>query len=148
MRLILLLLSGLSFLAGGLIFFSAQSAIHEIEAFILFLIAAVFVVGFTIVDAIVAAREKIGKTLQSSFSAMRAQSGSAEVTSVANEQPGSAAAKHEEYARTLLAQARQLSKDGQGEVAITSLRELISRYPETTAAAKARQTLKKNGISV
>ena len=52
MRIFLLILCLLSGLAGLLIFAAAKSAIHEIEAFVLFLIAAVFLVGAAIVDAI------------------------------------------------------------------------------------------------
>ena len=37
---------------GIMIFASAKSAIHEIEAFLLFLIGAVFLVGAAIVEAI------------------------------------------------------------------------------------------------
>jgi hypothetical protein len=52
MRVFLFILCGLSFLAGVMIFVNAQSATHEIEAFLLFLIAAVFLVGAAIVGAI------------------------------------------------------------------------------------------------
>jgi hypothetical protein len=52
MRIFLLILCVLSFLAGLMIFAKAKSATHEIEAFLLFLIAAVFLIGAAIVDAI------------------------------------------------------------------------------------------------
>jgi hypothetical protein len=52
MRIFLFILCVLSFLAGLMIFSAAKSAIHEIEAFLLFLIGAVFLVGAAIVDAI------------------------------------------------------------------------------------------------
>ena len=45
MRIFLFILCFLSFLVGLMILAGAQSAIHEIEAFLLFLIAAVFLVG-------------------------------------------------------------------------------------------------------
>lgn len=43
MRILLFLLAVLTFLAGAGILAAAKSAIHEIEAFILFLISAVFI---------------------------------------------------------------------------------------------------------
>ena len=52
MRVFLFILCILSFLAGVMIFPVAKSAIHEIEAFLLFLIGAVFLVGAAIVEAI------------------------------------------------------------------------------------------------
>jgi hypothetical protein len=52
MRIFLFILCVLSFLAGGTILAGAKSAIHEIEGLVLFLIAAVFLVGAAIVDAI------------------------------------------------------------------------------------------------
>ena len=52
MRVFLFILCILSFLAGVMIFAAAKSAIHEIEAFLLFLIGAVFLVGAAIVKAI------------------------------------------------------------------------------------------------
>ena len=59
MRVILLLFSILSFAGGVLIFVASKSAIHEIEAFLLFLIAAVFLVGFAVVAAINGAEQRI-----------------------------------------------------------------------------------------
>ena len=52
MRIFLFILCFLSFLVGLMILAGAQSAIHEIEAFLLFLIAAVFLVRAAIGDAI------------------------------------------------------------------------------------------------
>ena len=52
MRVFLFILCVLSFVVGGLIFVAAKSAIHEIEASLLFLISAVFLVGAAIVEAI------------------------------------------------------------------------------------------------
>ncbi len=45
-------LGALAILAGVLILFGAKSAVHEIEGFMLFLIAAVLIVGAEIVAAI------------------------------------------------------------------------------------------------
>ena len=57
MRFLLFVLAVLAFLAGGGILAGARSAIHEIEAFVLFLIGAVFISGAGIVDAINALRK-------------------------------------------------------------------------------------------
>jgi len=57
MRILLFILAILAFLAGGSVLAAAQSAIHEIEAFILFLIAAVFFSGAGIVEAVVLLRK-------------------------------------------------------------------------------------------
>ncbi len=57
MRIFLFILCLLSFLVGTMILAGAKSAIHEIEAFLLFLIAAVFLVGAAIVDAIQSQRK-------------------------------------------------------------------------------------------
>lgn len=52
LAILLLICSGISFLWGGSILASAKSAIHEIEAFLMFLISAVFFSGFVITAAI------------------------------------------------------------------------------------------------
>jgi 4-hydroxybenzoate polyprenyltransferase len=52
MRVLLFLLAILALLAGAGILTGAQSAIHEIEAFILFLISAVFMSGAGVVEAV------------------------------------------------------------------------------------------------
>ena len=52
MRIILFVLAILAFITGGSILAVAKSAIHEIEAFVLFLIAAVFLSGAAIVEAV------------------------------------------------------------------------------------------------
>ena len=59
MRVILFVLAGLAFLAGAGIFSVAESAIHEIEAFMLFLISAVFISGAAVVEAIIMISKKI-----------------------------------------------------------------------------------------
>lgn len=52
-----MMIAGVVFsIMGGLMYMTAASAIHEIEAFLLFLIAAVFFVGANIVAAIEAGR--------------------------------------------------------------------------------------------
>lgn len=48
----LVLLSAIVFLCGGAIFSVATSAIHEIEAFLLFIISTLFFVGAAIVRAL------------------------------------------------------------------------------------------------
>jgi hypothetical protein len=57
MRIFLFILFILSLLAGAIILADAKSATNEIEAFLLFLIAAVFLVGAAIVDAIQSQRK-------------------------------------------------------------------------------------------
>jgi len=59
MRVLLFLLSILAFLVGIGILVSAKSAIHEIEAFILFLISAVFISGAGVVEAVNLLRKEI-----------------------------------------------------------------------------------------
>jgi len=49
---ILILVSGACFLAGGFFFVVAKSAIHEIEGLILFLISALCFVGFVVGAAV------------------------------------------------------------------------------------------------
>ena len=52
MSVVLFVFSILAFLAGALIFIAAKSAIHEIEASLLFLISAVLFTGALIAEAI------------------------------------------------------------------------------------------------
>jgi hypothetical protein len=59
MRVFLAVFALLNFAGGGLIIASAQSAIHEIEAFMLFLIGSVLLVGSATVDAIKVACKKL-----------------------------------------------------------------------------------------
>ena len=59
MRIFLFLLSSLSFLAGFGTFATSKSAIHEIEALLLFLISTVFFVGAAVIEAIVRARNTV-----------------------------------------------------------------------------------------
>lgn len=49
---ILILISGAAFLAGGFFFLAAKSAIHEIEGLILLLMSAVCFVGFVVGAAV------------------------------------------------------------------------------------------------
>ena len=52
MRILLFLFATLALLAGAIIFTAAKSAIHEIEAFILFVISAVLISGAGVVEAV------------------------------------------------------------------------------------------------
>lgn len=52
MRILLFILAILAFLVGVSILNAAKSAIHEIEAFILFLMSAVFISGAGVVEAV------------------------------------------------------------------------------------------------
>lgn len=72
MRIVFFLLCILAFLAGAGVQAVAQSAIHEIEAFILYLISAVFFVGAGIVEAVNNARKRLEPTIQSVADTSRA----------------------------------------------------------------------------
>lgn len=58
MRVLLFIAAVLAFLAGVGILVSAKSAVHEIEGFILFLIAAVCLSGAGIIEAVVLMRNE------------------------------------------------------------------------------------------
>ena len=53
MRFMLFLLAALTHLAGIALFSQAKSALHEVEGFVVLLIAAVLLAGATIADEIV-----------------------------------------------------------------------------------------------
>lgn len=59
MRVILLVLAALAFLGGAGILAGAESAIHEIEAFMLFLIFAVFLSGAAVAEQVILVRKKL-----------------------------------------------------------------------------------------
>lgn len=58
MRVLLFVAAVLAFLAGVGILVSAKSAVHEIEGFILFLIAAVCLSGAGVIEAVVLMRKE------------------------------------------------------------------------------------------
>ncbi len=60
MKVVLFVLAILAFLSGFGILASAKSAIHEIEAFVLYIVSAVFFSG----SAIVCAVNRIGEKLE------------------------------------------------------------------------------------
>lgn len=62
MKIFLFVLSVLAFLAGFGILQSSKSAIHEIEAFVLYIVSAVLFSGAAIVGAINRVAEKIDAT--------------------------------------------------------------------------------------
>jgi hypothetical protein len=49
--------------------------------------------------------------------------------------------------KKLFAQARELSQEGKTDLAIAVLREIISKYPNSGAAAQAKRSLQRSGIS-
>ena len=53
MRVIMFVLAVLAFVVGFVILAGAKGAVHEIEAFVLYLIAAVLFSGAAVVDAII-----------------------------------------------------------------------------------------------
>lgn len=61
MKLVLQIITVISILAGLAIFSSANSAIHEIEGFLLFLISAVFLSAIAIISTIEKAANKLRK---------------------------------------------------------------------------------------
>lgn len=62
MKISLLILSILAFIMGFGIFSQAQSAVHEIEAFVLFAVSAILFSGYAIVSAISLLSNKIEKS--------------------------------------------------------------------------------------
>lgn len=50
-------------------------------------------------------------------------------------------------AKKLFAQARELSRDGKTDLAVAVLREIISKYPFSSAAKQAKRSLEKSGLS-
>ena len=63
MQIILFILFSLTFLMGLGIWESAKSAIHEIEAFVMFVVSAVFLSGSAIVGAVNSINETLKKSL-------------------------------------------------------------------------------------
>ncbi len=63
MWIVFFILAILAFAYGASIMAIAESAVHEIEAFILFLIGAVFITGAAVVEAVNVMRKKLGESL-------------------------------------------------------------------------------------
>ena len=59
MKTLLGVLAVLAFLAGVMVWLGARSAIHEIEAFVLFVCSAVFLVGSAIVEVVEQVRDRL-----------------------------------------------------------------------------------------
>jgi hypothetical protein len=59
MRILLFLIAVLAFLSGMGILASAKSAVHEIEGFILFLLAAICLSGDGIIEAVLRLRAEV-----------------------------------------------------------------------------------------
>lgn len=153
-------------LAGMGILVVAKSAIHEIEAFVLFLIAAVLLIGASIVEAINAARLKL-EAMMVAVQRVRTAGPSVpadrlppplpysydrpeQTESISNlpDPPTSFdnddSDFDEESATNMFNAARQLAADNRKDQAVLTLRELIRQYPETQAAEKARRNLQKS----
>ena len=150
----LFLLSVLVFLAGVGILSAAQSAIHEIDAFILFLICAVLLVGAAIVQAINIARKRIESLLNKgvgslappdSAPASQPAVGVIDWEKVAEVQQEQQA---EKSAAQMFAEAKQLAESGQRREAAAVLREIARRFPDTDAARKARRSFEKSGVEL
>ncbi len=161
-------------MAGTGILLAAKSAIHEIEAFVLFLIAAVLLIGAAIVEAINAARAKLEAMMvavQRVRSAVPSspngklppplpysfdRSEPADSISSLPDLPTSFdvddslhddSPDDEQSATNMFDAARQLAADGKKDRAVLTLREIIRLYPETQAAEKARRNLQKSPAS-
>lgn len=173
MRVLLFVLSGMAFVAGFGILGLAKSAIHETEAFLLFLISAVLLSGAAIVEAVVVAQKKFESILRERPASMvpvgnvvTADSGQDFMTTphfpsphqfpeaVPQDLPPQSEfmVEHsdkmdEKSASDIFDQARRLAQSGSREKAIELLRELVHRFPKTVEAEKARKTLEKSGIS-
>jgi hypothetical protein len=167
MRYVLFALSILALLVGSGIFAVAESALHEIEGFLLFLISAILLAGAAIVEAIHSTRKKLESSLlpklQASSAAPQSFAPTTPVATMApaafpprspepptemvpslpwNEEPDSEAA-----ATVLLERARELVRSADRKRALSVLQELVTRYPRTIAAGKARQSLERSGIA-
>lgn len=162
MRILLFILCAFAMLFGMAILGAAKSAIHEIEAFILFLIAAVLLIGAAIVDAIISAQTKIeaasrpaqGTTTQNRPPPLPASVGhtglSESIANLPDESPLSEIDQSdddEELANELFNDAKEYVSDGRKDKAISTLKELVRLYPETQAAEKARRNLQKSATS-
>jgi hypothetical protein len=73
MGILLIVLAILAFLAGFAVLAVAQSAIHEIEGFVLFLISAVFVSGAAVVEAVKVKTDAVGAQLNTAIGHMDRQ---------------------------------------------------------------------------
>ncbi len=162
MRILLFILCAVAVLFGMLILSAANGAIHEIEAFIVFLIAAVLLTGAAVVDAIINARTQLENTfrlaqvtttnnkplpLPASF---RGSPPSEFVVDLPNESTFTEIdqlADDEELANELFNDAKNFASDGKREKAIVTLREIVRQYPHTQAAEKARRNLQKSPTS-
>jgi hypothetical protein len=80
-------LAGLAALVGLVVFVSAKSAIHEIESFVLFLIAAVLFSGAEIVLAISRATSQLRGVVREAVAAVRVASGADQGQESAEAQP-------------------------------------------------------------
>ena len=64
MKVLFIVLALLAGLLGFTIFSMAESAIHEIEAFVLFLVASVFMVGAGVGEAVGVLQKKLTESLE------------------------------------------------------------------------------------
>jgi len=169
MRVLLFVLCAFALLVGTVILLAARSAIHEIEAFVLFLIAAVLLIGAAIVEAINSARSKLDAMLvavQTVWPAGPSVSTNklppplpysldrSEPTESISNLPDPPmyvgvddSQSDEESATDMFNEARQFAAEGRKDQAVFTLREIIRLYPVTQAAEKARRNLQKSPTS-
>lgn len=166
MRVLLFFLCAVAMLFGTAILMGAQSAIHEIEAFMLFLIAAVLLIGASIVEAINTARSKL-EAMICAVQRARPTAPSvstdklppplpysldrSEQTESIDNLPDPSVNAHvhvpqndEKFAADMFNEARQFATDGKKDQAVFTLREIIRLYPETQTAEKSRRNLQKS----
>jgi hypothetical protein len=106
-----------------LIFTGAKSAIHEIEAFMLYLIASVFLMGGAIIGEI--------RGLSKAKQPKDAPPAPFVPPNIDND------------ADELLANAKRYIRDGDRSKAVVTLQRLVESYPGTAAAAAATKALAK-----
>jgi hypothetical protein len=71
MRIVIAILCVLTFLGGCSIIAGAKSAIHEIEAFMLFLISAVLLIGGAVIEALGRSQKKFENVIESTAATAR-----------------------------------------------------------------------------
>ena len=147
MRFVFAILAVLIFLGGCSILAAAKSAIHEIEAFMLFLIAAVFLVGGAIMDALVVIRKELKQQFGSSTTKRMPPptfefvpppySAQSHVVDITEDNRSDASS------RELLGQAVQTYKAGDHVEARKMFQRVVDSFPETLAGKKAAETLRR-----
>ena len=166
MRVLLLVMSFGAGLAGFAVLGASRSAMHEVEAFLLFTVAAVLLSGAAIVEAvnlsarqIIAAIEKARPQIVPPAAEWKDPRPSfppppsfepdpppvpapAFETSLDPKEPSPVElSSPEDQAGDLYDLARDFAKAGDKNSAINTLRDLVEKFPRTQAAEKARRMI-------